>query len=242
MTTFAQAQTKTMKLDASQAMLLPEFGAMVVLENDTLTIDMITPAEQRSAAYKELDLRKGDQILMCNGKRVIEIEQLRGMVDSIEVGGAIKLGLRRDGHLQIVSYAKADPANLPGRMVMMKQESGPGGMIKKTVSFGGGDSGEGTVMVLDGGLLIGPGKDGPVVMAMLPDAAKKISGEMPMEGDMILSINGELDTNMQAFQELYDSFPDGEKITIKFERDGKQYTATYVKAPLETGNRKTIHK
>lgn len=231
----AEGKMRTMTLDASNAMLLQEFGAVVQIENDTLVVTMVMPAEKRAAAYRDVDIMEGDRLLMCNGKRVRGVGDLRSAIDSLEAGAMIKLGLHREGRLSLARYKKADPEDLPGRMMMMKQETGPGGAVQKSISFSSDGSDAQTVMVLDGGLVVGPGENGPVVMALLPNAAETLSGDMPQEGDRIVSINGEVDSNMKAFQELYDGIPDGEKITVEFERDGKRHTATYVKSPLKTG-------
>ena len=176
---------------------------------------------------------------MCNGKRVSKPEDMHAILDALEIGDTIKLGLRRDGHLQLASFSKADPKDLPGTMTMSKETDGSSGMIEKRVTVGGGQGG-GTVLVLDGGLVVAKGENGPYVLALLPGHEEKISGDMPREGDLILSINGELDTNLEAFQALYDEIPLGDKVTVKLSRNGEELTATYVKAKLEAGGQMMI--
>lgn len=235
----AQVHTKSMVLDASSAVILPELGAVIKLENDSLVVGMVMPEDQRAEAYREVDLQEGDRLLMCNGKRVSKPEDLHAILDSVEVGGMIKLGLRREGHLQLASFSKADPKDLPGTMIMKQETAGPDGTIEKRISIGGGQA-EGTVMVLDGGFVVGKGENGPYVLALLPGHEKKISGDLPQEGDLVLSINGELDTNIEAFQALYDEIPIGEKITVKLSRNGEELTATYLKSKLEGAGRMMI--
>jgi len=90
-------------------------------------------------------------------------------------------------------------------------------------------------VVLDGGLLVGPSDEGLKVIAMLPFASERITGEMPAEGDLIVSVNGEKESEIEAFQAAYDKIADGEMITVIFEREGKQYTATYEKSAMKSG-------
>lgn len=241
-TTYSQwTQSKTKTVDASEVMLLPELGAMIELDQDTLTVTMVMPPDDRKAAYKEVDLQEGDRLLMCNGKRIASIEQLRSLIDSLATGTTVKLGLRRDGALRMASYSKGNPDDLPKRMMMVTQAEGPGG-DEKVVSIGGGDSEEGQLMVLDGGIVIGKGEAGLEIVAMLPGATDKLTGEMPAKGDILVGINGNLDHNVAAFNQLYESIPDGDKIIVTFKRDGKTMTASYTKAPTEHGGRMIIRK
>jgi S1-C subfamily serine protease len=227
-------ETRTMVMDASTTIFVNELGAMIQASGDTLTIEMIMPADQRHADYKDVDLKKGDRILMCNGKKLEDIASLRELIDSLEYGETIKFGVIRDGQMMMASFPKADPSKLGGRMMMMQVEDDGTGEVKKTMTLGGPGGVEGTVVVLDGGLILAPGEESLKVVALMPFAADKISGEMPAEGDLIVSVNDVKETDAAGFQAEYDKIADGETVTVVFSRDGKQHTATYEKSPMQS--------
>ena len=230
-------QRQVITMNAAEVVVMNEFGAIARLMNDTLTIEMIDSPEHRADDYKKVDLQKGDKILMCNGKKITGVEAFRTLFDGIAVGETVKLGILRDGHLAIASFPKSDmSATKPGTMVI-KQTVGPDGNAEQSTF-----SSTGEIMIVDGGLLIGAGDDGPVIIEMLPMAKDKITGDMPKKGDRIVSINGELDTNIGELQQLYDKIADGDTVTVVFERDGTKHTAKYVKAPMNVESSMTIQK
>lgn len=238
-----KVQTKTMTFDADATVFINEIAGIVQLENDTLVLTMVAPPDHRADDYKEVDLKKGDRLLMCNGKRLKDIATLRQIIEEAEPGDKIKFGIVRDGHMALTSFPKGDPESMGGQMVMMTTEIDDGGAgMEKTISIGGGGGIDGTVIVLDGGIIVSSGQDGPIVLALMPDASEHLKGTMPKEGDRILSINGEIDSNMQALQALYDKIPEGEEITVKFERDGEKHSTTYVKTALTGGGQMIIEK
>ena len=228
---------QVMTMSADEVVVINELGAIARLMNDTLTIEMIDPPDRRADAYKDVDLKQGDKILMCNGKRITGIDSFRSLFDNIAVGETVKFGIVRDGHLALASFPKSEmSANEPGTMII-RQTIGGDGNSEQSSWTGGGE-----IMILDGGLLIGSGDGGLNIIEILPVANEKITGDKPQKGDRLLSINGELDTNISELQKLYDEIADGETITIIFERDGTKHTATYVKAPLQSDGTITINK
>ncbi len=227
--------TRTITFDDESAMIIPGLGALVEMDGDTLKVAMIPPAEQRPEAYREVDIQANDRILMANGKRLRVIADLRTLLDSLETGAAIKLGIARDGRMMMASFARADDSAPGGPMMIKKTVDGSGQMTQKVMSFGGHGGIEGTVAVLDAGLIIGPAEAGLKVVALLPHASERISGEMPAEGDLVISVNNNIETDIQAFQSTYDDIPDGDTVTVVFERDGERHTATYVKSPMTSG-------
>lgn len=233
-----EAHTRTMTLSPDEASILPGIGALVLLKDSALVVDMVPDPDQRPDKFREVDLKKGDVILMANGHRVKTAGELNEAIEAVEIGDPVKLGIKRDNAMLITSFERVDA---PGRQVVMTTtmgEPGTAGSQRKVVRMGGPEGEDGTVLVLDGGLIIGRGTSGPepVVVALLPDAADKIEGEMPQEGDEIVSINGNLDTNISAFEEWYNSVPDGEKVNVVFKRDGKELKCSYTKAELKHGS------
>jgi S1-C subfamily serine protease len=228
-------ETRTMMFDPESTVIIPGLGAIVELTDDTLTVSMIPPAGQRPEIYREVDIQPNDRILMANGRRLRTIADLRGLLDSLETGTVIKLGLARDGRMMMASFARADDSAPGGPMMIKRTIGGSGQTTEKVMSFGGHGGVEGTVAVLDAGLIIGPAEGSLKVVALLPQASERIKGEVPAEGDLIISVNDNIDTDIQAFQAVYDDIPDGETVTVIFEREGKRHTATYVKTAMKPG-------
>lgn len=111
----------TMTFDASKAMIIPEVGGIIMLDGKELRVDRVQPVESRKEAYRAVDLREGDHVLLVNGKRVKSIEALREAYDGAATGGEIKLGLQRGQELLSVAFPKADPKDLPGVRVIRKE-------------------------------------------------------------------------------------------------------------------------
>jgi S1-C subfamily serine protease len=138
--------------------------------------------------------------------------------------------------MMMTSFPKADPENLPGGMVMMTKEVEPGEEPRKKISIGGAGGADGTVMVMSGGLVIGPGPGGLGVLAVLPDAAEHLTGELPTVGDRLVSVNNQAVTDVKALQAFYESIPEGDTVKATLLHGEDQHEVSFVKAPMTGGN------
>ena len=117
---------------------LNEAGAIVIFKDGIIRVEHVMPAEKRPKAYRDIDLKTGDEILMINGKKVKIPGDIESVYMELEIGGEIKLGVRRDGELRIIDYKKADPETLPKRKMMkMKVEAGEDGPVRTLVDEDG---------------------------------------------------------------------------------------------------------
>jgi len=233
-----EPRTKTVVVSPDEASILPGIGAIIRIKDSALVVEMIPGPDNRDEKFKSVDLKKGDVVLMCNGKRVETCAELNDLVGDVQVGDKVKLGIRRNGAMMITSFEKVESSGQPVMMTTTMGAPGPATGNKKVVQIGDPGAPDGTVLVLDGGLIIGHGDNGPmpVVVALMPDAADKIEGDMPRVGDEIVSINGNIDTNIAAFEEWYSSLPEGEDIKIFFKRGDEDMTCTYTKSKLPSGS------
>lgn len=223
--------------DMDGSAMIGELGALIFEKDSTLTVEHVMEANMRPKVYKDVDLVKGDVIMMANGKRTYTADALSLVLDSLKAGDDIKLGVRRDKDMQIVSFKKADPKDLP-QIKMVKQampgewksggEGGQGGpkMVMHTEGSAGPD---GQLAVLGGnGLIFKQDSNAVVVLAVLPGAV--LGGADVKEGDRILKIQDKDVTGPSMLQEAYDSIDAGKTVTIVLSRDGKESTVSFDKA------------
>lgn len=227
----AQTMQKFEINDKDGIAMLPEVGAIVIMENGSLKVMAVAPATSRPAAYKSVDLKEGDIVVMANGKRMAKPLNLDSLYKAAKVGDQIKLGIKRGEDMMIVAFAKADEKDLPKREIKMM--GGPGGETKITRTGGPmmeihGDVANPTPF--PGFAIVAGEKDGKVVIAgqiPIPEAdprAKDLKG-----GDVIVSIDDKPITTVAATDELLSGIGDGQDVKFVVERDGKQQTITVTK-------------
>jgi len=105
--------TRTIRLKADDVMVFPEVGGLILTHGRDLRVERVQPPDNRIAAYKGVDLREGDLLVLFNGERVKTILALNKAYEALPVGSTLKLGLQRDTQLLNVSFVKADPKDLP---------------------------------------------------------------------------------------------------------------------------------
>ena len=62
--------TKTIRLKADDVMVFPEVGGLILSHGRDLRVERVQPPDNRTAAYKGVDLREGDLLVLFNGERV----------------------------------------------------------------------------------------------------------------------------------------------------------------------------
>lgn len=229
-----QAQVVMHKMEAEGFFMIPETGAMMVQNKDTLRIDLIPPTEGLPKDYASVDLKTGDIILMLNGKRVTTAKQFEDLYKAIKAGEEVSLGIKRDGGLRIVKFARADESKLPKRQMMMMKSGGPEGESQVQVQTRDGMksfSGEGIRILPASGLVIGLKDKKIVVVGVLPMAAEKITVGEVKENDIIASANGVTFADTDQLLAMIDGLADGAKVELSIVRDGKALTVGFTKAP-----------
>jgi S1-C subfamily serine protease len=164
-------------------------------------------------ADPELDLKRGDLLLMIDGKRVRDSDAAREIYEAAEIGQTIKVGFRRGDERFLRSFEKSDEP--PGQMRMMVM-GGPGSMgeMHPLTEFGA---------------ILGEKEDSVVVSMVLP-----MDEALFEEDDIVKSINGKSVTSISEFREAYEALAIGEDIALSVERDGETIDSTRAKADAPT--------
>ena len=172
---------------------------------------------------------------MVNGKKVVTAAEIREVFDGIKPGDEIKIGLKRDKNMMIVSFERADPESLPKLRTITYEMSGdeaegdhvPG---EVTIMRGDGPAGEDLAMLEGSGLIVKE-EDDVVIIAMVMPHAKELFGSVEVKkGDRILGIQGKKVSGVAELLELYTSIEPGSEITLLLERADEEFSVTFNKA------------
>ncbi|MCG3120548.1 MAG: hypothetical protein ALAOOOJD_03292 [bacterium] len=231
----ANAQTFVSRRDSTalnivgQPFNLGELGAVVVDDGKEIKFLHVAPADMRPKAYKEIDVQANDVVLMCNGKRLKTLKELEAAYNETAVGAEFKMGVRRQEERFLVSFAKADPKDLPKMVMQMAATGGPasgGGGKMQRFTFGGSGQDAGDMAPLLGiGLIIGKKDKAFKVVGIMPNAAQ---GDFKQD-DIIESFNGEKIKSTQQLSELYEKLAVGAKIELQYKRGDKTMQASLTK-------------
>jgi len=236
--TIEAQQTRTMTFSADDAFLIPGLMVLILPGENNLEVEMVPPKEQLPKEYHDLDLEKGDLILMFNGKRVKTIDDIRDRYDSLAVADSVQFGIKRGQEMRIVSFLKPaeDVQGGGGQVMMVTKEIGDGeadeagGLKIETMGDGQGPE---PVVALDAGVVFSEDEDGLTVSVSIANPEAQITGDPLKEGDRLVSIQDETVTSAKAFRKLYESIPVGAKVKLVFTRDGVEHSASFVKAKPE---------
>ena len=206
-------QTRYMQIEG-EIFQLPELGALIAAQGDTVSFMMVREPEARPKGYGDIDAKEKDEVLMMNGKRIKSTEMLKEMYEAMAVGDEIKLGVRRDGQMFILSFPKIDPANAPKMVVRTMSAEGDTGEILPLPEL--------RIMLVE--------EAGKVMVQSLPvDAAAEVSGLDTKEGDALTAINGKAISSTKEFQDIYQSLQTGDTVKIEVSRGGKTVTSSFSK-------------
>lgn len=107
----SQVMIKTTK--GSEPFEIPEIAALAIESDKDIEVLAVMPKDHRPETYKNVNIEKGDRILMINGKKVTKTKDCRDIYEKLPVGGELKLGIKRNDQMFIVSINKADAKDLP---------------------------------------------------------------------------------------------------------------------------------
>ena len=217
----AHTQMKTLDVGEGGAFIIPEIGAVVTLEEKTLKIIDVLPADMKAKEYKDIEVKVGDQILMLNGKKLESVDKLETLYKEIKVGDEVKFGVRRGSGMLMISYAKAEE-KAGGNMQIMTM-SGPPGADPKGGSFNfniEGDA-EGILPVPELAVILGEENGQVKVLQMFPHAKEMYPAGGVQAGDIFTSINDTKIATSDEFQKVYDGIKIGETVTLGILRNGE---------------------
>lgn len=212
---------------------LGEVGAVIIDNGKELKVLHAMPADMRLKAYKDVDIKDGDVVLMCNGKRIKTLKDLGEAYTATAIGADFKLGVKRGEDRMIVAFAKADPKDLPKMQMTMSMGGGPGaagGANVRRMTFGG--PGQDIAPLIGLGIIVGKKDDIFKIVGVMPNAAKDVDFKVD---DVLESLNGEKIVSTQQLAELYEKITVGAKLEIKYKRAGKSTQASLTKPEAPPG-------
>lgn len=198
--------------NAEKMFQLAEIGGLVSEEDDGLSFQMVLPADHRESAYKDIDVREGDLLLMFNGQRVRSVDELRERYQAVAVGELYKIGLQRNERLFIATINKADPAKKPK-------------MQFRTMEVGGDNAGMTVVPEL--GAILNQTDQGLIVQ-LLPIGDRSALPDIKAD-DRVVRIAGTTVKTVAEFEEKFAGFAAGDKLTLGIERGDKSIDITFEK-------------
>jgi S1-C subfamily serine protease len=194
------------------AFLIPELGALVVKDGESLKVQLVPPPGNRADQYRAVDLREGDIVLVVNGKRVKAIADLKKAHELTPVGQVFKLGIQRGQEMMIVAFDKADPKDLPKTKM-------------RIVTSGG----EGTEVLPAVGVVLKEKGTHVIIDKLLPVETAALKGLDVKEGDAIIAINGTSVTTVKGFADVYDALAVGNKVQWTTSRSDSTRSISFAK-------------
>lgn len=233
---FISRTDSSMDKIVGQPFTLGEVGAVVVDNSKEIKVLHAMPVDMRPKAYKDIDIKDGDIILMCNGKRLKTLKELEEAYNATAIGADFKLGVKRGEERMIVAFAKANSKDLPKMQMTMSTGDGPmsagGGNVRRMV-FGGPGQNMGDIAPLMGlGIIVGKKDEVFKIVGVMPNAAKGVDFKID---DIVESLNGEKISSTQQLAEMYEKLAVGAKLELKYKRDGKSMQASLTKPEAPPG-------
>ncbi len=209
-------------ITTGDVLILQEIGAVILPEKDELRVEMVGPESSRPEGYKSIDLRKDDVILMLNGKKMTALKDLKDGYEALAIGADVKLGIKRDRQMMIVSFAKIDPAKLPKRAMTMTVEGKDGPVTSDSFEVVRLEGAEGKIIpITELGLIIKEDAGKVLVAHVLPNSKEVFDKVVAQEGDQILELNGSKIGAVGEFELHYQKLAVGEIVGLVLQRDGK---------------------
>ena len=243
---FAQ---QAVRMDPNTSLLMPEFQALIVEENDEVKVRFKTGASNSESPNVDR-LETGDLIIMMDGKRIKTMKDLKETYAAAEKDKEMRIGVRRGEERFILRAIKGDvPENAGGTQTFTRSAgdgsssagtftttttttSTNGAGINNSVSIGGSDSS----VIVELGIVLKSEDDqikvGQVISIIAPQEVQKAG----IEADMVIKeINGKKPTSSENAVELINAVKVGEDLTILFEKDGKTTTLAMKKPAPRAG-------
>lgn len=218
----AQVMTRTFTTAGEgEIFQLPELGAIVAADSGKVYFLAVMEGGHRPAAYADIDVEEQDEILMMNGQRIKTVENLKTLYEVLEIGAEIKLGLRRNGQMFLISFPKINPEDAPRQVV-------------RTVIGDGSGNVEDIYPMPGLQILLRPSGDKILVEKLHGLKEAPPAGSNFQDGDILVKLDGKVMTSINDFRSRYESVPPGQKITVEVSRNGQPVTSTFAK-PASAG-------
>jgi len=243
----AAGQTQTRRFYNSEGPMdgfnVPGLGAVLMEQNGTISVIMLSPAQERPEEFREVDLQENDIIVMCNGKRIKTLAALREILETTAVGDAIKLAVKRGSDRLIVSFPNPDPEKYADtrQMVMMTTTVDADGGSRIATSDGQGataitlEQGQDMAVVLEAGLILADSDSGLFVMQILPGASTSTGDPEIETGFLVTAINNVPISDVAGFHETYDAITTGQKFALAFDHGDETTTGMWIKRDAPVG-------
>jgi len=219
---FAQETQMTQMKFEGQPFVLNEFGAIIIGNDGILEIQiMAMESDQRQPAYRKIDLKTGDQIVMVNGKRVKSTADLEEIYNTVKVGEAITIAIKRDQVRQMIAFPKADP----------EAEEGARIMVRTTLD----DGGDGATPILGLGLLVAEEEGEVSVVDILPMPSGLPEDVVFNQGDIIAKLQNEPVASASDLDTRYADIATGDEVVMEITRDGESQSFTFAKPQAPEG-------
>lgn len=212
--------------DPDNVMMIKEFGGLITSVNDTISIQMVTPEDQRNKAYQSLDIQVGDIIRMVNGQSLSSVKLLKDIYENAAIGDDIKLGVYRDKKMKLIKFKKANPDKLPSNINISMSNENDNSMISNVLVAG-------IMMILSNEQL--------VVEQIIDEFIPKIDGHMPQKGDVVIKLQGNEFESSAKFNEIYRQIKTGEIVNLTVLHDGSEVKSSFRK-PEEQIHQRIIQK
>jgi PDZ domain-containing secreted protein len=173
---FAQNQTQTLTFDATNSIMLREFGVVAVEKEQEIIVEVQLGTSFGASSTSAETLEKGDLLIMMNGQRFGSIDELKNLYEEAEPESELKIGVRRGSERFIVRALKGAMPESSGRKIMM--------------SVDGSVNGNAITAVPELGVLISSDATGVTIEAGLPPLLREELKGTKLEGAKILSVNG----------------------------------------------------
>ncbi len=216
----SEARQQTMTFDASSSIILSEFQALVVQEDEEIKIRMKLGGNNGSGDR----LEAGDIIIMMNGKRVKDLATFREMYDAIPVDEEINIGVRRGEERFILRKKKGDVPEggaVTGTFTRTgnAQNTPSNSSIIMSSNNSFTSSSENVTVIAELGLILGDSDRKVRVMSLidfvLPDEYKELS----LQGSEIKSINGTTPKDSKHAKEMIDEIETTDDLSIVFVKE-----------------------
>jgi C-terminal processing protease CtpA/Prc len=213
----AIAQVEIKKFISGDIFEIRELGVMITEENNKLIVDMIIPKENRSKDYQDVDIQKGDEIRMINGKKMKSAADCKKLYDNLAIGSEFKMAINRNGAIFITGFNKADPKTLPVMKRIVINDAGKPGLLPLPAL----------------GILLKEQNNKVIVDDVWDNAGSVLKKEIK-KGDIVTKLNGQEIKNTELFSNKYDKIKVGSDLNMEFQRNGETISVN-IKRPEPVG-------
>ena len=214
--------------NVQKTVLLEEVDAILADHDDSITVKTILGKKEQT------DLKKGDIIFMAQGEPVASISDLMKLYEKAKENGTFKMAVKR-GEERFLTSFEIDPTASSGR-----------DMFSGNVTFNLDDASTSTANNLNivpelmvYGIVAAGDDSGLIIKKTIPNLNAQLKQKGISEGDYLIALNNvEINTHKE-FRDIWNDISEGEKIELKFRKDGKDISLSLSKINV---NGKVIFK